>query len=243
MKQYRSFFIKLLPFSLRSLILNYHMRNYSKLSTKDIFLKIYQDNAWGKSFDPDTRFYSGYGSHNQSAIKAYTNKVGEFLLSLKTKPSVADLGCGDFNVGAHLLQYCGKYTACDIVPSLITNNKHKYKDTNVQFEVMDIVIDELPTADIAFIRQVFQHLSNELISQALLQLTNKYKYIIITEHLPKTSNFIPNINKPTGPNTRLSLDSGVVITAPPFNFQYKLSKTLCSIDDGSGIIETTLYEL
>jgi hypothetical protein len=56
--------------------------------------------------------------------------------------------------------YCGKYTACDVVPALISRNQIEFSHLNVDFRCLDITHDDLPGADVAVLRQVLQHLSN-----------------------------------------------------------------------------------
>ena len=77
----------------------------------------------------------------------------------------------------------------------------------LEFRKVNLAEDELPVGDIAFGRQVLQHLSNrEIVHFAeKLNLTKPYKYIVITEHLPFSSNFIPNVDKPSGPNNRVAI--------------------------------------
>ena len=70
--------------------------------------------------------------------------------------------------------------------------------------------DELPQAEIVFIRQVLQHLSNREIKNALPQIALKYKYLVLTEHLPESQDFVHNLDKPTGANNRLGINSGIV---------------------------------
>ncbi len=66
------------------------------------------------------------------------------------------------------------------------------------------------------VRQVFQHLSNEEISAALSNCVS-FRYLLITEHFPPINQeFRANLDKPHGPDTRLSDNSAVVIGAAPF---------------------------
>jgi len=91
---------------------------------------------------------------------------------------------------------------------------------DVDFRVLDITNDALPKADVAIIRQVLQHLSNEQILQALPRILSAYKYVILTEHLPAREGFEPNVDKPAGPDIRLGIDSGIVLRRPPFNIPF-----------------------
>jgi 2-polyprenyl-3-methyl-5-hydroxy-6-metoxy-1,4-benzoquinol methylase len=97
---------------------------------------------------------------------------------------MCDLGCGDFNVGQGLVKYTKNYIAVDIVEMLITYNKKNFKQDNLEFHCLDIAVDDLPTGDCVVLRQVLQHLSNVEVQQVLGKLMN-FKYVVVTEHLPK----------------------------------------------------------
>jgi len=230
-------------FSLVTYGLNNKKASYRRdHSSARIFSEIYAENYWGSGGE-DFPYFSGSGSHNPIIVEAYVNAVSEFLLGFKKKPSVIDLGCGDFSVGAKIRDMCGKYIACDIVKNLIDYNKIKYKELKVDFRVLDFTIDKLPKADIVFIRQVMQHLSNRQILDSLSQITNNFKYLVLTEHLPGNKEFIKNIDKFPGKNIRLDNGSGVDLTAPPFNIQVLSEKVLCSVPEFGGFITTVLYQL
>lgn len=217
------------------------LRKYKNLSREQIFTRIYAESGWAKSGDPSQEFYSGCGSHDERIVRPYVHAVSSFLSSFPQKPSVVDLGCGDFFVGSQLRPLCGVYIACDIVRSLISFNREKFRSLDVEFRALDLVRDELPQADILFLRQVLQHLSNDDIQRALPQIASKYKYAILTEHLPLAKNFLHNLDKPTGPNTRLSRESGVVLTSSPFDMKVNEQRDLCHVRVGGGTVRTTLY--
>jgi hypothetical protein len=216
---------------------------FKNMNTQDIFSEIYQKGLWGKSDDPNQPFYSGSGSHDESITVVYIQKVGAFLNSYPNKPNVADLGCGDFSVGSQLRSYCNSYVACDIVPEVIEHNKYKYKNLNVDFRVLNIITDSLPPGDIVFIRQVLQHLSNEHIKNLIPKLQASYSYLILTEHLPSSNTFPPNIDKPAGPDIRLGYNSGIFLTKPPFNLKPADEQVICETNEYGGVIRTTLYKL
>jgi SAM-dependent methyltransferase len=130
-------------------------------STREIFLKIYSEKKWGESGDPDDRFYSGAGSREAEVVGPYVQAIHQFLLAFDKKPDIVDLGCGDFFVGSKVRELCGKYIACDIVEPLIEFNKVKYRSLDVDFRILDLTTDDLPTANVLFIRQVLQHLANK----------------------------------------------------------------------------------
>jgi SAM-dependent methyltransferase len=217
-------------------------REFSRLTAKDAFTKIYSEGLWGSSNDDRDSFSSGSGSHQAHVVATYIGAVEKFLRSLDKKPNVVDLGCGDFSVGSRLRHLCGNYIACDIVESLIARNRDVYRDLAVDFRVVDITSDELPDGEVVFLRQVLQHLSNELILNAIPRIKSKYNYLVLTEHLPSPNRFAPNIDKATGPDTRLRFDSGVVLTLPPFNMQARQDIVLCQAVVSGTLIQTRLYK-
>ena len=217
-------------------------RRFKTLSVKDAFTAIYTDALWGGPEGLGDGFFSGRGSHERQVVATYVTAVKTLLKSLD-KPTVVDLGCGDFCVGAQVRSLCGPYIACDVVEPLIERNKARYQDLEVDFRVVDIASDELPNGDVVILRQVLQHLSNDLILQALRNIWPRYRYLLLTEHVPSSLTFLPNIDKATGPDTRLSVASGVVVTSPPFNLQVRRAQVLCQVLEGDGLIQTHLYEL
>lgn len=207
--------------------------------TKAAMEQIYEKKLWGGGDGVD--FYSGEGSHEPELVNPYIDAVSSFLSSLDKPLTVCDLGCGDFNVGKHLVQHTKKYEAVDIVSELIQRNQSVFKEENLEFHCLDIAVDDLPAAHCVLLRQVLQHLSNAEVQSVVNKLDN-YKYVIVTEHIPKGS-FMPNKDIISGQGIRLKVQSGVDLLAPPFNLKIKDKKQLLSVDleDGEGVIVTTLY--
>lgn len=208
--------------------------------TKAAMEQVYALNLWGNN---NTSFYSGEGSHNPELVNPYINVVTSFLKSFKTPLVLCDFGCGDFNIGKQLVEHTKKYVAVDIVTDLIDYNKTHFKADNLEFQCLDIAVDNLPSGDCVLLRQVLQHLSNFEIQSILNKLT-QYKYIILTEHLPK-DDFTPNKDIISGQGIRLKKQSGINLLASPFNFKVKEEKQLLSVDlgNGKGVINTTFYKM
>jgi len=240
----------LLPEPMVRVIRNYlvqkKFKQFLNLPTEEVFSKVYETGVWGKSIDPSQPFFSGAGSRDSAVLSAYVAAVQDFLKTFDKRPNVVDLGCGDFFVGSKIRPFCAKYTACDIVPKLIEFNKRNFKNLDVEFRILDLVTDELPDGDIVIIRQVLQHLSNEQILLALPKISSKYRYLILTEHLPTKRNFQHNLDMPAGPGIRARMESGIVLTSQPFNLKAKGKLRLCESDEEGetgGLIVTTLYAL
>ena len=220
-----------------------HERKYKGLDTDELFERIYFDRVWGKPATADSPYYSGNGSHNSSVSSAYIEAVREFLTHLETTPDAVDLGCGDFSIGLQLRPVCGSYIACDIVPGLVAHNRARHANAGVEFRTLDMTQDELPHGDIVFIRQVLQHLSNAAIARVVAKLPSAYTWLVLTEHLPSRAGFTPNLDMPSGPGTRLYMDSGIVLTEPPFNLPTLETLRLCEVPDLGGVIRTNAYRL
>lgn len=208
--------------------------------TKNAMEQVYAMKLWGGI---RSDFYSGAGSHNPEILNPYIDCVTAFLTSFKTPLVVCDLGCGDFNVGKELVKHAQKYVAIDIVSDLITHNKEKFTEDNLEFHCLDIAEDDLPSGDCALLRQVLQHLSNAEVQRIVSKL-NDFKYVILTEHLPE-GDFIPNKDIISGQGIRLKKQSGLNLLVPPFNFKVKEEKQVLSVilNDGKGVIVTTIYTL
>ena len=79
--------------------------------------------------------------------------------------SALDLGCGDFFVGAQLVSLFDRYIAADVASNILAQNERLYGHTKAQVIQLDITRDEIPPADVVFVRQVLQHLSNSEIAK------------------------------------------------------------------------------
>ncbi len=221
-------------------------------SNREIFSKIYETSAWNdlkKDSDNKVEYNSGPGSHDINFVNPYVDTVVFFLNSFKNKKTIVDLGCGDFNIGKNFLQHSKKYIACDVAHNVI--EKHKSSKSlkninNLEFLEIDLTKDIIPNCDIIIVRQVLQHLSNNAILSFLKNIKQtRYHFLIVTEYLP-SKKFIPNLDQPSGAFSRLArgINSGVVLTEPPFNLKPITIKKINNIqDDDGGILETIVYKM
>lgn len=205
-----------------------------------MFSRVYRDNHWGRRWG--RKFFSGPGSHDPQLIEPYTQSVQDFLREFPRPPDVVDLGCGDFHIGSQLRNQCGRYVACDVVPELIRHNAAAFARRQVEFVCLNIIDDPLPAGEVVFIRQVLQHLSNAQIGRVLPKL-RQYRFLVITEHLPAAEAFTANLDHQFGSGIRVTHDSGVVLTAPPFNLEVASERELCRVQLGGGAIKTIAYGL
>jgi SAM-dependent methyltransferase len=193
------------------------MKNMQR-STKEVFTEIYAENIWGgrkPHADEDFPFYSGPGSEEKAA-HPYADCVNAFIAARGVQ-TVVDLGCGDFRIGSRIARPPLRYIGIDIVEPLIKANQERFANDFVEFHCLDIITGELPAGDLCLLREVLQHLSNAKIATILPKL-KAFKWVIITEEQPGPSgSFKPNKDRPHGEESRSIWNSGVVLTAPPFN--------------------------
>ena len=219
---------------------------FKNLGLEDVFKTIYEEKIWTpESEKKNFKYYSGLGSHKNEFTEKYILETINVLKSIKKNPDVVELGCGDFKVSEKLVKFSNSFKACDIFNDLIENNKKKFKDPKLQFFVLDMTKDELPSADICIIRCVLQHLSNKKILNFLTKINGKFKFLLITEHYPNKINFSANHDIISGPNIRLKYDSAVDLTKAPFNLKVKSEKNIYKAysKDVEGFLNTQLYEL
>lgn len=186
-------------------------REFSRLSVEDTFARIYANNAWGGERG---EYSSGSGSADD-VTQSYVALVRNFVQERGIR-SVADLGCGDFRVGRQLLAPGLSYVGVDIVQPLVARNQREFGDEGVRFEQRNLMEDELPQAQLGLLRQVLQHLSNAEVERVLANC-KRYRYLLVTEHLPVGDDAVPNLDKPHGPDIRLYDRSGVFLDLPPFS--------------------------
>tara|TARA_B100001057_G_scaffold492224_2_gene584172 strand:+ start:16100 stop:16861 length:762 start_codon:yes stop_codon:yes gene_type:complete len=233
---------------IKNLIIDYNLKKYEKLSNKEIFGTIYKSKIWNdKNKIDDKKFNSGPGTDNIKFVIQYVKNLENLFKTFKNKPIIADVGCGDFEIGSKLVEFSSKYYAIDVFEDLINFNKKKFLNLKVDFLTLDITKDDLPYADVYILRTVLQHLSNKAISNFLLNMKNKCKFLIITEHLPdkRIIDFTPNKDITSGPYIRLYKNSGVDLTKKPFNLKVNDKKTLFISESKNmeGILDTTLLEI
>jgi len=203
----------------RRMLLKSDINNYKNMENNEaIFDKVYSDLVWQRG--TDSKSSSGDGSDGlwlDESIK-YITEQG-FLENRRA----LEIGCGDFSFGSQIAGLADHYTAGDVSGKIIGQNKERYGDmSGVTFMQIDAASDALPEVDVVIIRQVLQHLTNDLISAILDQLdTMKPEKIIVFEDVP-ADDFKPNHDLETaGPYTRHLFESGVDLSKPPFSRPFR----------------------
>lgn len=210
MKSFLKKILRLTGFEIRRIPKSEKIKSTGDL--KKIFSYVYAENLWGGNKGD---FYSGPGS-DEKIIQPYIKVINQFIKDKSVK-RIVDLGCGDFRVGNLITKEGVEYTGIDIVPSLIQRNINMFSASNIRFECINAVKEDLPDGDLCLIRQVLQHLSNTDIL-VILEKCRKYKYVIVSEHIPADKNVVPNKEMNSNWDIRLIQQSGVYIESAPFNF-------------------------
>lgn len=76
--------------------------------------------------------------------------------------SVVDFGCADWQFSKFIPWGEIAYTGYDIVPSIIAENE-KYCSDTIKFQIVSEDLEELRAADLLIMKDVLQHLPNDLI--------------------------------------------------------------------------------
>jgi len=221
---------------------------YTEKTHSDIFSEVYDNALWAHGKEANylptgARYYSGSGSYNRSSAK-YIHLVGDYIKAHKIT-AITDIGCGDFNIGRQICQQNPSisYNGVDVVPNLIRYNNENYGSEKIHFFCLDTLREKTPSADLLLIRQVLQHLSNDDIQTLTHNCFPGFHHILITEHQPKPQYLIrENIEKASGPNTRVGsmTGSGVYLNKPPFTYRWQ---RLLSVEDDNPHTQINTYTI
>lgn len=210
---------------------------YQQRSHSEIFSEIYDNGLWahGKEsiyLEKDAIYFSGSGSYNKSS-RQYIQFITEYIKANHIS-SITDIGCGDFHIGKQICEQNPQitYNGVDVVPNMIRHHNEKYGSDRISFYCLNTLNDRVPPADLLLIRQVLQHLSNSDIMRLTGNCFPGFQHILVTEHQPKQQYLIKeNIEKSSGPNTRVGsmTGSGVYLNKAPFTYQWQ--RLLTAEDD------------
>jgi hypothetical protein len=203
------------------------------LGVEQTFERVYSEGWWGDGAD----FDSGDGSV-ETVAGTYVETIRGFVAEHGIG-SIVDVGCGDFRVGSQLQAPGLRYLGVDVVESLIERNRKLHEDDRIGFACLNVIRERPPQAELALVRQVLQHLSNDEIA-SVLENVSHMPYLIVTEHIPVGEGVVPNRDMPHGPDIRLQARSGVFLDQPPFS---RSTRTLCEVEVGPGeALRTMLVE-
>ena len=128
----------------------------------DRFSAVFNSRLWGEG-----ETLSGPGSRldNPMVIKAFD--AIDYVVEQLGVRSIADIPCGDFNWFQRVLRKHSHvdYAGFDIVEPLIELNRGRFE--GVKFAQFDIVSDVPPGFDLIFTKELFIHLRDQQVLQAI----------------------------------------------------------------------------
>ncbi len=190
---------------LRKILADYKQRRRERrllaMTPEDVFGTIYRHNKWGGK-----QSMSGKGSDLDQT--AHLIESLPILLRQYEVGSILDIPCGDFNWMQHVDLSGVHYIGADIVPEIIANNQ-KYEKDGIDFQVLNLTEDPLPTVDLIHVRDCLVHLSFEHALAAIQNIKKSGSKWLLTTTFP---NEIENEDIVTGQWRRLNLEKS------PFDF-------------------------
>jgi SAM-dependent methyltransferase len=184
------------------------------------FGKIYRERLW------DAAVLSGPGSR-PSVNRRYLRLV-QRLVNRRGVQRVLELGCGDWTLSQCIDWRRVSYHGVDVVADVIEQNRRKHACENIRFDCLDVLEDELPSADLVIIKDVLQHLPNAAVSAVLAKLS-RYGAVLCTNDYERRFRYVrwglvPRY-APSDPAPNSDIDAGgyrpLQLNAPPFFWEGK----------------------
>ncbi len=160
-----------------------HCRNFfhNLKTSRAVFTEIYHQNDWN-----DAESHSGTGSNTLATGVVRPEVSG--LIKDRGVRTLLDAPCGDFN-WMRLIDLKGvSYIGIDIVRELIAQNNARYSRDNVRFQVLDIVKDSLPRADLILCRDALVHFFFKDVLRTLRNVIRTGARYLLTTTFPKHQN-------------------------------------------------------
>jgi SAM-dependent methyltransferase len=138
-----------------------------------IFQHIYDTEHWEGG--------SGQGSR-VDVTETYRRIVQEIVRARDVR-TVVDVGCGDWEF-ANLIDWSGvSYLGVDVLPTLIETNRAEFGKDGIAFECMNLHESPPPPADALLCKDVLQHWPVEWIADFLTRVSERYRYMLITNDI------------------------------------------------------------
>jgi hypothetical protein len=141
------------------------------------FENVYEHNLWNGN-----ESVSGLGSDLTTA-RGVIDGLPSLFERLEIR-SFLDIPCGDFNWMKAVPFGDIVYIGGDLVASLVKRNTARFGSPTRRFEVLDLVEDRLPDADMIFVRDCLIHMDNALVLRALHNISrSSFRYLCLTQDL------------------------------------------------------------
>lgn len=171
---------------------------FASSSTDQIFEWIYRSNKWGMP--------------SRCRVAAPTARLRAELPALLKRHgvrSLLDAPCGDFHWMSQTNVDLDQYVGGDIVAELVARVANQHAAKGRQFICLDLIADELPTADALLCRDCLVHLDYERLAAVIRNIKRSgIPLLLTTSHRRQ----MENEDKLTGQHRFLNLQK------PPFNW-------------------------
>ena len=170
----------------------------AKYSHSEIFTQIYKENVWGA------------GSGTGSVVENCYPLIGWLQVFLKRQriETFIDYGCGDWQWMQYVNLDGVTYRGIDCADSIVAQNIRCFGRDNISFS-SGTIIESIAIADLAFCKDVLQHLPNREVIEIIDAFLKNSKYVIA-------------INGSMGQYLNEDIDVGgyrpIDISLPPFNY-------------------------
>ena len=124
---------------------------------------------------------AGYGSSTWN-VRIIVNVLPIIFEEYKIK-TMLDVPCGDFYWMKNVDLSSVKYIGADLVDEQIAYNKEKHPE--VDFRILNMIEDALPSADLVFTRDCLVHLNFHNISMFINQIIKNGSKYLMTTHFPE----------------------------------------------------------
>ncbi len=166
------------------------------------FSRIYRNNLF---LGTESRSGEGSGLSQTFTIR---KEIPKLIIDLNVR-SLIDAPCGDFLWMQEIDLPVEKYIGIDIVQEIIKDNQQKYGNGQRSFQNLNIIEDELPTADMILCRDCLVHLSYSHCKKIITNFrVSGSKYLLTTTFIKRPN----NVNLGKGFWRPLNLEK------TPFNF-------------------------
>lgn len=179
------------------------MQDFPEHGEVEPFKKYYDgsDPQWGHTSGPGSDpFYTA----------DYRTLISKFI-RLNAVNSVVEVGCGDWQFSRFIDFSGASYTGFDVVDSIIRSNLTRYQTDQIGFRLMPSELTDVPSANLLIMKDVLQHLSDEIINTFRTLVFPKFKHCLLTNSYRKLDT-PQNLDIPTGEFRCLDL------TKSPFSF-------------------------
>ncbi len=178
--------------------------DYTDHTLKNKFTDIYDKHIFSGS---ESR--SGAGS-DLVQTRIVMGELPKIIKDFKIK-TFFDAPCGDWYWMRHLNLDLERYIGCDIVESLIAQNRRNFANDKIHFELIDLSRDSLPKTDLIFSRDLLVHLNFEDAFKVIASFKKSgAKYLLTTTYPTREQNL--NLILPE------SLWYPINLETAPFNF-------------------------